>query len=168
MKILFLDIDGVLQPGGAQNRFKNDLDLLKSQKIIENPEFESVDKYDLGAVFYDWAIDSVELIRKLLDNSQAKIVISSSWRNGKTLNDLKLLFSIHKLNDYVIGATPIFSGSNRGEEIASYLTENLDVEKFVIVDDIAYTLDDRFPDNFVYCEYKFTQENYRTAISILN
>ena len=57
MKIIFLDIDGVLQPGSARDRFNHDLELFKQEKIAENTAFAEVDRYDLGAVFYDWAKD---------------------------------------------------------------------------------------------------------------
>lgn len=79
MKIIFLDIDGVLQPD-TQKRFKHDLEALKASFAAQNQEFENLDKYDIGAVYYDWDKTAVELMKKLCAKTGARFVISSDWR----------------------------------------------------------------------------------------
>ena len=164
MKVVFLDIDGVLQPD-TQYRFQHDLDQLKQDHILINPEFETIDKYDLGAVVHDWVPNSVQLLTQLLEDTGAKIVISSAWRTGKTVRYLQLLFSVYNLDVYVVGKTPELR--YRGDEIAAYLQENPEIDQYVIIDDVAYTLQDRFPHHFVHCERRFIEENFILASEIL-
>ena len=56
MKVIFLDIDGVLQPYSFRDRFNHDLDKLQKELAVKyNDEaYLQMDKYDIGAVFYDW------------------------------------------------------------------------------------------------------------------
>mgnify|MGYP006913923183 CR=1 FL=1 len=52
--LIFLDIDGVLQPTGPgyKKRFEHDLKALQLVYIKENPEFRVLNRYDIGSVFY--------------------------------------------------------------------------------------------------------------------
>lgn len=53
--VIFLDIDGVLQPLMSQTRFKHNLEELCVQlaHTYQNDEYLNMDRYDLGAVYYD-------------------------------------------------------------------------------------------------------------------
>ena len=121
MKVIFLDIDGVLN---SEN------DLLKADgesEIFDRP---------------------LKLLKELVDTTKAKIVISSTWRIGcaksgresyygqvlfKTLTD--------RLAEYhmeVYDITPVINkpGVKRGDEIRAWLENTTDnVESFVILDD---------------------------------
>lgn len=168
MKIIFLDIDGVLQPD-TRKRFDHDLDALKQQLIAQNKEFETLDKYDLGAVYFDWDKTAVALRKKLCETTGVRFVISSDWRFGKDLKKLRLLFSIHNLGEYVFDTLPTGkTNRHRSEEIQVYLNEHEDFGRFVIIDDaysFEFTRD--FPKNFVHTEWAFNQENYAKVAKIL-
>lgn len=104
MKVIFLDVDGVLN--SSQDGF--------TIKLGTNKH--------------------LELLKQIVDKTDAKIVLSSSWRiNNKTKS-----FIENKLNDYgmsIISSIPDL-GSSRGEEIKSWLRETTDfIESFVILDD---------------------------------
>ena len=63
--VIFLDIDGVLQPHGRQERFNHDLEALRVQLAAryQNDDYLTMDRYDLGAVYYDWDKAAVERLR---------------------------------------------------------------------------------------------------------
>nr|WP_283214788.1 HAD domain-containing protein [Paenibacillus sp. HWE-109] len=66
----------------------------------------------------------------------AKIIISSSWREGRTLSQLQSIFRANGIEDCVIGVTPSFNNETiRGAGINAYLDDCNDVDSFVIIDD---------------------------------
>lgn len=169
MKIIFLDIDGVLQPG-TQYRFKHDLDQLKNDLIKKNPDYGTMDKYDIGATYYDWDKAAVSLMIKLCETTGAQFVISSDWRLYSTLEQLRLLFALHNMDQYVLDTTVSMKTEiqYRYQEIQSYLDAHNDISHFVIIDDCYVTdFKEHFPSNFVWTGQKFTNENYEQALKIL-
>ena len=114
-KIIFLDIDGVLQPSSSQERFNHinmrfDKDpsivpefILHLQKKHEI-DFTKYKDYDVAAVYYDWNKISVVLLRLLLKVTGAKIVLSSDWRL-RGFQRMKDFFTIHGLETYYIDNT---------------------------------------------------------------
>ena len=170
-KIVFLDIDGVIQPLSSQKRFDYDLDKLREDlaKKYQDEEYLILDKYDLGAIYYDWNKKSVKLLKQLCDKTNAKIVISSSWREYSNLSQLKKYFKIYELNSYVIDVTPILSYPlERADEVEQYLKDNASIKKFVIFDD-AFTnsFEKKFPKEFFYCKYILSETLYKGALKIL-
>ncbi len=169
-RVIFLDIDGVLQPLGQQERFEHDLEELRRElaQKFNNDEYLEMDKYDLGAVYYDWDKEAVERLRNLCTKANAEIVISSDWRLYSPLSRLKDYFRIHDLDQYVTDVIPQISGVYREGEIAAYLKEHPEIERFVILDD-AYSreFNEHYPDNFVYCRRILGEEEYERALQIL-
>jgi hypothetical protein len=168
--VVFLDIDGVLQPLSSQKRFEHNLDELKKELVIkyQNDEYLDMDKYDLGAVYYDWDKKAVERLRELCDKTDAKIVISSNWRSYSPLSRLKDYFRLHNLDTYIVAEIPDLGGRSRANEVNQYLENNQNVQKFVILDD-SYILDfeDKYPKQFVCCKYIFDNDCYKKALGIL-
>lgn len=146
MKIIFLDVDGELT-------YSNYL----------NKETENID------------MNKVMLLKKICDNTDAKVVISSSWRGTKDwtpdfyyvlINILKsvgievigdLPYITPEFIDSEIGASQSFTlevlpemklkhGTGRAAEVEKWLNEN-DVESFVILDDEDYD----------WCEYGYEE-----------
>lgn len=122
MKIIFLDVDGVL----------NNL------KRWELPEMVMLGGH-AGALVDPLAC---ELLVKLVQETGAKIVISSTWRHYYMQElELGLCLKFGLPRRTIIGKTPDFSGRNapRGAEILAWLRTagNHEATGFVILDDDA-------------------------------
>ncbi|MDM8548853.1 HAD domain-containing protein [Desulfobacterales bacterium HSG2] len=168
-KVIFLDIDGVLQPLSSQKRFDHDMDKLQERLSAESDEgYQELNKYDIAAVRYDWEPNAVKNMKSLCERTQAEFVISSDWRSSKTLDMLRLLFKIQGLDGYVADKTEELSGYMRDVEIEEFLISHPDIGVFVIIDD-SYRdyFERRFPGQFVYCDRIFDDESYQKALSVL-
>lgn len=122
MKVIFLDIDGVLNNAQTEDRFMGFVGLDKT--LIEN---------------FNHITDVVD---------DVKIVISSTWRRvfeyrfpGSGLVNLVSLLRERGLRGEIVGATPILSRS-RGQEIRAWLSQHPEVEDYVILDDIDEGFDE--------------------------
>ena len=118
MRVIFLDIDGVL------NSRKYD--------AVRRPTDGNIDTTRLA------------LLRQLVERTGARVVLSSSWRKhfdseakamDETGRELKSLFSQSGIPLY--GITPESAG-HRAEEIAAWCNAHPEVTKFVILDDIKF------------------------------
>ena len=112
-KIIFLDIDGVL----------NSVDSMIS--------FQSCNEYALDKV-------SIGLLKSLCAITGAEIVVSSTWRMGRDKKDFMEIFSLHDWLDFpYIGRTRVLDTYqyNRGNEIQDWLNANIDQVDYIIIDD---------------------------------
>ena len=157
MKIIFLDIDGVIKTKSCLRRaFK------KYRKLVP-------DILDERAVIN---------LNKLVKETDAKIVITSTWRYGNTAEDLQQVLAKHGVTGEVIGMTPelgqmensSFGNITRGQEIQEWLNlHNVPVD-YVILDDDNNILPQQI-NRFVRCDSEngFADENkYREALVILH
>ncbi len=118
MKIIFLDIDGVL----------NTISNWGSRPIEKRFSPECVP-------------ECVAALNKITEHTGAKIVISSSWKNIMGYQELSDLLHSVGIKGEIVGKTPLvkLSGGPRGEEIERSLHEykksEFDVSSFVILDD---------------------------------
>ena len=118
MKIIFLDFDGVL----------NNL-TTRGPHPGTDPRFDPF---------------NISILNQIINESSAKIVITSSWRIDHTLEELRhLLGQVGVMGD-IIDVTPngapdpirgISNSSVRGHEIQAWLNGREDVTHFVIIDD---------------------------------
>jgi len=121
MSLIFLDIDGVL----------NSTSFYKSRR---KGEYSPTDDIDPKAV---------NLLNELCKEASAEIVISSTWRKGHTLDELRYFFSFHGFTGNIISVTPVGGAITcRGAEIKSWLYNSAptfdysrDYNKYVIIDD---------------------------------
>jgi hypothetical protein len=145
-KILFLDIDGVLNSKIYY-------------KYIYKPEkgWSRFDPY------------CVVLIKRLIEEFSLRIVITSSWRNGivdrlmKELEENDLIFHLHK--DW---HTPILRSARRGDEIKLWLDSHPEATEYLIIDDNENLLEyqmGRFVKTNNYAG--MAQEHYYQARNIL-
>lgn len=107
MKVLFLDIDGVLNSvrtcvayGGYPHK-------------LDQPAFDKV---------------AIKLLQRLCDSAGVSVVLSSAWRITHDFRDVARAFDLP-----IIDRTP--SIGLRGEEIAAWLSVHPEVESYAIVDD---------------------------------
>ena len=174
-KVIFLDIDGVLQPLKSQNRFDHKTDDLEKLREtlaskFNSKEYYKMHYYDIGAVYYDWDKEAVNRLKILCLKSKAEIIISSDWRYYHKLPALKAIFQIYELGDQVTGAirreeTP---EETRVDMIVEYLEKIPDIDKFIILDDKTYSFPKLFPEQFVHCSKKiFDEENLKKALQLL-
>jgi hypothetical protein len=114
MKVIFLDIDGVLN----SERF------FLSQKAKE--DFVIVDHLDPAAV---------RLLDQLVGATGAQIVVSSTWRLSWTLDAIEALLVERGLRSgRIVDKTVDLRGRARGLEIALWVDTHRP-ERFVILDD---------------------------------
>lgn len=123
MKVIFLDIDGVLNiTAGPEPTWK------KQTYHIEEELVEMLNMF-------------------LVDNLDIMIVVSSSWRDD--MDDLKRQLE-HQGFEYwnnIIGHT-MLEGDFRGLQVATYMEEN-SISNYVILDDMYYTHEDIDPKRFI-------------------
>ena len=109
MKLIFLDIDGVL---------------INRESCMKG----------FGEVYPP----AVAELNRLIENTDAAIVVSSCWRIGRSVPDLRELLGTWGVRARVIDKTPNHPDGVRGGEIQEWLTEyqkHRYVESFVILDD---------------------------------
>ncbi len=155
MKVIFLDIDGVLNsPVYNAKRNSNALSFIDETRL--------------------------PLIKEIVDETAAKIVLSSTWRQhwdkNKQLCDeyglhIDKVFKKYELN--VFDKTPELGFfSSRRDEINRWLNDTSEkIESFVIIDDYGYDwgeLSDYFVKTDPYLHSGLEEDDALRAIEILN
>lgn len=120
MKVIFLDFDGVMDTAYYDN-YLNYMGL---------PE---KDKY--GVVF---APDCIANLRRIIDETGADIVVSSTWKDFMTYKEILEMWEYRKLPGFDTDTTPTCS-RKRGDEIDSWLEESNTECEYVIIDDMDET-----------------------------
>ncbi|MCY4148679.1 MAG: HAD domain-containing protein [Gammaproteobacteria bacterium] len=175
--VIFLDIDGVLQPYSSQKRFDHDLhELLKTlAEKYDDDLYLELDRFDLGCICFDWDIGAVERIRSICEDLEAKIVVSSDWRRGKSVEALKAYFRIHGLHYYVKDKTDNRKWRDkapehsRAGEVKEYLDAHPEIERFVIIDDgYRDEFEKLYPEQFVHTRSRMNFDNEVRARQILS
>lgn len=111
-KVIFLDIDGVLN---TKYWDKN----------------ATIDRYG-----YAYDPKAVANLKKILDETDAEIVISSSWKS-MGLTNLRKMWEDRKLPGFVTDVTPEPPNRrNRGDEIDAWIKECHIECQYVIIDDL--------------------------------
>lgn len=152
MKVIFLDIDGVL------NSYIHDRE--RSEK--------------------DGNIDRTRLVllKELVDRTGAKIVLSSSWRNHWDKDETKCDEIGREIAlDFASAGLEIYDKTlkvgylERSQEINLWLKDNANVEKFVIFDDNGYNWRE-LSDNLIQTNYRIgrglEKEHINKAMELLS
>jgi hypothetical protein len=103
MKIFFIDIDGVL----------NSEDAYKANECNRVEWINERGEKDHHESFCSW---SKKWLNKLIEEFDAKIVISSSWRTSG-IEYMKRVWEIEEMSGEIIGITPNFRGDIDGYTI---------------------------------------------------
>lgn len=115
----------------------------------------------------------VSNINSVIQNTGAKIVVSSDWRIGVSMNDIKDLLKHAGFIGKIVGATPntfvghdVSSQKQRVIQINSWLS-NFKVNRWIAIDDMDLPLN---PNNFVKTNpiFGFTDDDAAKAIRLLN
>jgi hypothetical protein len=137
MKIIMLDIDGVMNSWQSAYWYRkmigNEEEEWVNYKAVETKEDE-----EFGVYTKELCPMACCNLRQVLEyHPDARIVISSTWRHGRTVEWFNKLFKHFKIftEDKVIGITPVLR-TQRGYEIEDWLNKTEEkVEEFVIIDD---------------------------------
>lgn len=110
MKVIFLDVDGVLN----------------SDEYIDK-----IKKVNVNTIKRKVSVNKISLLKKAVDATGARVVLTSSWRYRRDGNLLKSLLSKYGIH---ADSTPFFD-NKRGLEIKKYLSNNPLIDRYVILDD---------------------------------
>lgn len=130
MKVIYLDFDGVLN---NELWFIERLNEKNKHKIVNLKEHELT------------AIDPrcVENLNVIIEATGAKVVVSSTWRMGREIDELQAILDARGFRGEIIGKTDNLRGEGclRGNEIREWQRANADIigiedkERYVILDD---------------------------------
>ena len=115
--IIFLDIDGVLN----SDKYFDSIDNKECMNLVDR-------------LMLDIDMSKVKLLLEVINKTNAKVVITSSWRRMKLYPYIKE--RLISMGLPVVGET-LFIEGRRGEEIKSYLLENR-VSNYCIIDDEVF------------------------------
>ena len=92
MKVIFLDIDGVLYPCFSRRTSCFHAEAVRSRLQNEGISTEGITDWDLCSVVCGFQKAAVERLRRLCEQSNAKIVLETSWKCMRSLDEMKRLF----------------------------------------------------------------------------
>jgi hypothetical protein len=149
MKIIFLDIDGVMNCAKyAKYLYRSGHPGLRMRRFPPT---------------------AIRALNWLLEDESIKIVISSTWRKYWDIEDLRKHFEKQgaSTSNRIIGYTPVFYNKPRGDEIEAWINSH-SVSNFVILDDDSDM--GNVKSNFVKTSnrYGLTMKHARKAKEILN
>lgn len=135
MKIIFLDIDGVLATVQSSYWYREMLGGKEDSWV----DFRGDDSGEFRAYEKELCPISCSNLKVILEMyPETRIVISSTWRKGRDVAFFNRLFKFFKITkeDLVIDKTPVLH-TKRGVEIQKWLDDNsdLDIDNVVIIDD---------------------------------
>jgi len=135
MKVIFLDVDGVINTAKKRNHLER-----VNKTIGWN--------YCYNNIFCKRSLNNLMEIVLMTD---ANIVISSARRYKQDLSQaLKLQFIEYGLWDYTLSKTPVVDENLKHDagkelEINAWMEEHKDIESFVILDDFIAVFDKLLP-----------------------
>jgi hypothetical protein len=183
MKVIFLDIDGVLN--------SNDWYVYRHGKMLAG---DIVKEYPL----HEFDPKAIVRLNKIIAQTGAKIIVSSTWRKGRRIEDLQELLTNVGCIGEVIDITPSMYGTSIGgqkdgytiprgceidwslnkygfsrikwsEDYQDEVIEKAEIKNYVILDDDSDMLYDQ-TEHFINCDslYGLTDEEADKSIEILN
>ncbi len=172
MNIVFLDIDGVLQPDYFKHRFNVDKKIIEILSNKFNIDYYQYDFYDVAAVYCDWDEQAVARLKYILNKTNSKIIVSSDWRNNRLPNKMKDLLAIQGLDSYWF-ADNINLGYQENSTMAKTRSMEIkdslnryNIDNFVVLDDLQELLR-YFPNNCVITHNTISIDDMHKCIKVL-
>jgi hypothetical protein len=149
MKIIFLDIDGVIclsnNWGGRSKKWK--------KYRSSNPETSRyIDDAPVEVRFDDFDSKSIKVLNEILEETDAEIVVSSDWRCHANLEELGEYFISQGILKKPVGVTKMLGQCDQPEnypwsrkwdteqsrslEILQYLHDHPEITQWVAIDDL--------------------------------
>jgi hypothetical protein len=161
MKIVFLDIDGVLNDDFTKER---------------TPPLQTTGGWGMSMRYTGIERGKVERLHKIFRETDAKLVLSSTWRLHPEMHPYMWKMLGKFIKSRYIGKTPITDQyTYRGKEIYEWIKLNLDedgnqIKKFIMIDDDTSVNDYFKPDNIIQTGHRdgLTDELTEIAIKRLN
>jgi len=149
-KLIFLDIDGVLNG-------KNTEDTVIG---VDGRKYDGID------------IDMMKRLKRIIDATDANIIVSSTWRKFEEFMD-HLAEKLEKYNTRIKGFTPIdgyLFYPERYQEIKEWFNVNDVPNNYIILDDIDYKMKETFGDHYFQIDVNvgLTDEIADKCIEFLN
>ena len=171
MNVVFLDINGVLQPHTSFKRFDymND-DTIKYLSSKYHTDYFKYGSYDVCAVYVDWDSSAVKRLKYILDSTNSSIIISSDWRDPNKSNKMVDLLKIQGLDSYYYTDNILLKDfnnlvRNRANEINDSLNK-YDISNYIVLDDMVGLIN-YFPNNLVCTKNCIEDKDVESAIKIL-
>lgn len=120
MKIIFLDIDGVLN----SQQF--------AREVGWGGFFTEEDVVSWDNV--KWVPENVDLLKQIVEKTSAEIVIHSTWACSFSVNKFKEMFELYNYPDIPIRALTN-NKISRSERIMNYIKEH-NITNYIIIDDL--------------------------------
>lgn len=158
--VIFLDIDGVIQPYSAEARHVYDLEALCAYLSgkYQNDIYTRMDKYDVGAAYYDWDTLALARIRELAKLYNAAIVLHTGWCRFNNLEKMKALFALYGMDDMIV--TQVDGKKDKADGILDFLEQNPGIRDYIVIDDDG-RLGEAFAAHFIETNNRFTEQNYK-------
>lgn len=116
MKVIFLDFDGVLNSEIWYRRRFNEMDM---DSIVS--------KYP----YYEFDPLAMKQLNRIIEETSAKVVISSTWRIGRTVEELQQLLNMVGFEGEIIDTTPHFfarGSDNDGNKISYTVPRGCEID----------------------------------------
>ena len=166
--ILFLDFDDVLNSVRAvYKKFSEAVDVEWKEEDFDpkywgqghidemNPEFTAKvqESYEVKQKDPNWQMPNlsgemyphdeiaIQVLNKIVEENEARVVICSSWRLGRSLSELRKILESWGAKCEVIDVTPKKMSSTRGEEICMWIRSNRNkIKGICILDDSLFDI----------------------------
>ena len=163
-KIIFLDIDGVLNDyysinGTFLSEYEDRLNTVRKSKLNYVKNKSEINDFIVQSFYFD--TDKIQLLNDIVEKTNSQIVVTSTMRNDKNLIDYFVVRGFI-YSDKIIGVTP-FNSEPRGIQILNWIEEHNFKGTYLVVDDDSSDIKCYIPDKN-YIKVKGLNDYYKNKI----